>query len=150
MELAVVVLFVFTVVSLVRSCQSGPTQMELFDRLAMMRSDMQAVINDGGQVVDYYNNNKTTYARDHLLLTIDKRSWTLELQSAYSKTLLMRGWKKVKGDAGNLSFCKRGASAEIAAPTATGGGYVDMEFDANSISQCREALAADAASAVGR
>jgi len=38
----------------------------------------------------------------------------------------MRGWKKVKGEAGNLSFCKRGASAEIAAPTATGGGYVEL------------------------
>jgi len=66
MELAVVALFLIAIVSLVRSCQSGPTQMELFDRLAMMRSDMQAVISDGGQVVDYYYNNKTTYARDHL------------------------------------------------------------------------------------
>lgn len=59
MEIAVVALFVIVIVSLVRSCQDDPTQMELFDRLAMMRSDMQAVINDGGQVVDYYN-NKTT------------------------------------------------------------------------------------------
>lgn len=150
MQLAVILLFVFAIVSLVRSCQSDPTQMELFDRLEMMRSDMQAVISDGGRVVSYDNNRKTTFARVYLLLSIDKQTWTVDLQRVYRETLLARGWRQVRGAGGNLSFCKRGASAEIAAPAATGGGYVDMEFDANSITQCREALAGDAASAVGR
>lgn len=69
MQLAVILLFVFAIVSLVRSCQSDPTQMELFDRLEMMRSDMQAVISDGGRVVSYDNNRKTTFARVYLLLS---------------------------------------------------------------------------------
>lgn len=150
MQLAVIALFVSVIVSLVRSCKSDPTQMELFDRLAMMRSDMQAVISDGGRVTSYDNNRKTTFARVYLLLSIDNHTWTVDLQRAYRETLLARGWKQVRGEAGNLSFCKRGASAEIGAPRATGGGYVDMEFDANSITQCGEALAVDAASAGGR
>ena len=150
MELTVVALFVFAIVSLVRSCQSDPTQMELFDRLAMMRSDMQAVISDGGRVSSYDDNRKTTFARVYILLGIDKQTWTADLERAYRGTLLARGWKQVKERTGELSFCKSGAFAVISVSATTGNGYVDMEFDANSISQCREALAADAASAVGR
>lgn len=151
MQLVVIGLFVLVIVSFIRTCQSDPTQMELFDRLAMMRSDMQAVISDGGRVVDYYNNNsKTTFARAHLMLTIDGKSWTVDLRRAHRETLLARGWKQVSGAVENMSFCKSGAFAVISAPATTGGGYVDMEFDANTIVQCRKALTADAASAVGR
>jgi hypothetical protein len=147
-QLTAIALFVLAIVSLVRSCQSDPTQMELFDRLAMMRSDMQAVISDGGRVASYDNNRKTTFARVYILLSIDKQTWTADLERAYRGALLARGWTQVRGETGALSFCKSGAFAVIAVSATTGNGYVDMEFDANSIAQCREALAARVASAV--
>ena len=149
-QLVVMALFVLVIVSLVRSCQSDPTQMQLFERLAMMRNDMQAVIGDGGRVVSYDDNRKTTFARVYIQLSIDKQTWSVDLQQAYRQTLLTRGWKQVRGAAGNLACCKSGAVAVISAPAAPGAGDVDMEFDANSIARCREALAANAASAIER
>ena len=150
MQLAVIVLFVLAMVSLVRSCKRDPAQMQLFERLAMMRSDMQAVIGNGGRVTNYDDNRKTTFARVYILLSIDKQTWTINLQRAYRDTLLARGWTQVRGAADVLSFCKNGAFAVLSDSAAANGGYVDMEFDANSLAQCREALAANAASDVGR
>lgn len=79
MQLVVIALLIFALVNLVRSCQSDPTQMQLFNQLATMRNDMQAVIHDGGHVVKYDNNGKTTFARVYLLLSIDRQTWTIDL-----------------------------------------------------------------------
>ncbi|WP_155696671.1 hypothetical protein [Burkholderia stagnalis] len=140
LQLMVIVIFVAVAVSLVRSCQADPTQIQLFDRLAMMRSDMQAIIDDGGRVVRYENNEKTTFARVYLLLSIDRQAWTIDLQRAYENTLLARGWVRVKGRANKLSLCKNGAFASVIAPTADRNGSIAMTFDAASISKCQKLL----------
>ncbi|CAN0620611.1 conserved protein of unknown function [Burkholderia multivorans] len=134
LQFVVIAIFVVVVVSLARSCQADPTQIQLFDRLAMMRTDMQAVIDDGRRVVNYDNNEKTTFARVYLLLSIDRRTWTIDLQRAYGNTLLARGWVRVRGGADELSLCKNGAFASVTSPTTDRNGSIAMAFDAASIS----------------
>lgn len=141
-QFAVIAIFVAVVVSLVRSCQADPTQIKLFDQLAMMRTDMQAVIDDGGRVVRYDNNGKTTFARVYLLRSIDRQTWTVDLQRAYGNTLLARGWVRVRGGANELSLCKNGAFASVTAPTTDRNGSIAMTFDAASISKCEKLLSA--------
>ena len=140
LQFAVIVIFVVAVVSLVRSCQADPTQIQLFDRLAMMRNDMQAIIDSGGNIVRYENNEKTMFARVYLLLSIDRKTWAVDLQRAYGNTLLARGWVRVKGGAGELLFCKNGAFASVTAPAADRNGSIAMTFDAASISKCQRLL----------
>jgi hypothetical protein len=146
MQLVVIALLIFALVSLVRSCQSDPTQMQLFNQLATMRNDMQAVIHDGGHVVKYDDNGKTTFARVYLLLSIDRQTWTIDLERAYRNTLLARGWTQVKEATSELSFCKNGAFASVTAPANTRNGSVGMTFDAASISQCQKAIRTTGAS----
>jgi hypothetical protein len=143
LQLAVIALFIFALVNLLRSCQSDPTQIQLFDHLAIMRNDMQAVIHDGGQVVRYDNNGKTTFARVYLLLSIDRQTWTIDLERTYINTLLARGWTQVKGANSERSFCKNGAFASITAPADIRNGSVGMTFDAASISKCEKASVAN-------
>ncbi|WP_175998879.1 hypothetical protein [Burkholderia stabilis] len=139
LQLAVVAIFVVVAVSLVRSCQADPTQIQLFDRLAMMRNDMQAIIDGGGRVVRYDNNEKTTFAGVYLLVSIDRQTWTVDLQRIYGNTLLARGWVRViRGS--ELSFCKNGAFASVTAPIAGRNGSISMTFDAASVSKCQKLL----------
>lgn len=139
-QLAVVILVVWYLVSLVKSCQADPTQTQLFSQLEIMRGDMQEITNAGGRVINYDNNSKTTFARDYLLLSIDPATWNEDLQKAYVNTLLTRGWIPVKGDDDKFSFCKGGASALVGAPTANRNGFVDMIFDSSTISACKKKL----------
>ncbi|WP_174981077.1 hypothetical protein [Burkholderia lata] len=60
LQFAVLLIFIIAVGSLVRSCQYGPAQTQLFDRLSMMRSDMNAVVGGGRRIVNYDNNEKAT------------------------------------------------------------------------------------------
>lgn len=140
LQFSVIAIFVVAVISLVRSCQADPTQTQLFDQLAMMRDDMQAIINDGGRVVRYDNNGKTTFSRVYLLLSIERKTWSVDLQRIYGNTLLARGWVMVKNEAGERSFCKGGAFASVTAPATDRNGSIAMVFDAASISKCQKLL----------
>ncbi|WP_175872941.1 hypothetical protein [Burkholderia sp. BCC0397] len=139
-QFLIIAIFAVAMVSFVRSCQADPTQGQLFDQLAMMRDDMRAIINDGGRVVRYDNNEKTTFARVYLLLSVDRKTWGVDLERAYGNTLLARGWVPVKKEANELSLCKGGAFASVTAPTADRNGSIAMIFDAASISKCQRLL----------
>ncbi|MDF3101014.1 MULTISPECIES: hypothetical protein [Burkholderia] len=106
LQFSVIAIFVVAVISLVRSCQADPAQTQLFDQLAMMRDDMQAIINDGGRVVRYDNNGKTTFSRVYLLLSIERKTWSVDLQRIYGNTLLARGWVMVKTRLANDRFVR--------------------------------------------
>jgi len=143
LELTAIAIFVCAIVSLVRSCKEDPTQTQLFTQLTMMRSDMQAIVNIGGNVTNYDNNRKTTFASAYLLLTVSADSWSDALRRSYMETLLTRGWRQVKYSNGNSYFCKQGAYASLISPHDNYGGGVTMVFSGATIFQCNKLLPGD-------
>jgi hypothetical protein len=137
-QLCFIAIVVFVLVSFIRSCDADPTQGQLFSTLSVMRTDMDEVEQAGGLVISYDNNDKTTFARVYLLLTVDAVGQSQELSEKYKDVLVSRDWTLVNGASGRFELCKQGASASVLVSQDRERVAVGMTFDAASISKCRE------------
>jgi hypothetical protein len=113
LQIFVVAVVIVVIASFVKSCNSEPTQRQLFNKLSMMRADMVGIMETGGRVISYDNNSKTTFARVYLLLMVDGGRQSRELSDKYKDFLLSRGWVLAGHSMDGLRLCKQGASTSL-------------------------------------
>lgn len=116
----------------------NPSVAESRTKLSMMKTDMDALKKQGGQVLAIDENAK--FGGAILLVTFHDEGWSSDLVRRYEEALLFRNWKKVEGSSNR--FCKNGVLAKIVANAGMRDGHVihsvNMVFNSATIEQCAQ------------
>lgn len=118
--------------------RKNPSTAETEEKLIIMKTDMSALMAQGGKVLKSKENAK--YGSALVYRSLYDEGWSSELVSKYENTLLRKNWEKVSGT--TRRFCKDGMLAEIISNSGTyngqGTNLVSMLFDPTTIEKCAQ------------
>lgn len=122
----------------ITALMKNPSSDQTHTRLVMMKSDMDALIKNGGVVISSRENAK--YGSALVYKTFSDEGWSADLLQKFNSTLIERKWDRVSGS--QNKFCKEGVLAEIISSAGMHNGqgtnFVSMLFDATTIEGCRK------------
>ncbi|MCP3657424.1 hypothetical protein [Herbaspirillum sp.] len=128
-------IFIWAIV-LGAALMNNPSLSGAKSRLVIMKEEMDALLGQGGRVVDAEESAK--YGGALLARLIGDEGWSRLLLQRYQETLVSRGWKRIQDTP--ILYCKDEILIKLqpnaGVTNGVGTNYIGMTYDASTIKRC--------------